>query len=75
VTVLAIARHYGDDQLHGFMQALGMSTTKNTSAGERLFSSELGLVLAGRTLGTRRRGSKPGDNTEAAFLNLASVCS
>jgi DNA (cytosine-5)-methyltransferase 1 len=73
VTILAIARHYGDEQLHGFMQALGMSTTTDTSADERLSSSELGLVLAGRTLGTRRRGSKPGDNTEAAFLNLASV--
>jgi DNA (cytosine-5)-methyltransferase 1 len=73
VTILAIARDYGDDQLHGLMQALGMSTAKDSSAGERLASSELGLVLAGKTLGTRRRGSKPGDNTESAFLNLASI--
>ena len=72
VTILAIARDYGDEQLHGLMQSLGMSTAKDSSAGERL-AFELGLVLAGTTLGTRRRGRKPGDNTEAAFQNLASI--
>ena len=73
VTILAVARHYGDEQLHGLMQTLGMSTAQDLSAADRLASSELGLVLGGKTLGTRRRGSKPGDNTEAAFLNLASI--
>lgn len=73
VTVLAVARQYGDEQLHGLMQSLGMSTQRDTSAGERLTSSELGLILSGRSLGTRKRGSKPGDNTQAAFRNLAEI--
>jgi hypothetical protein len=73
VTVLAVARQYGDEQLHGLMQTLGMSTQKDTSAGERLTSSELGLILSGQSLGTRKRGSKPGDNTQAAFRNLAEI--
>jgi hypothetical protein len=73
VTVLAVARQFGDDQLHALMQGLGMSTQKDTSARDRIVSSELGLVLGGESLGTRRRGSKPGDNTQAAFRNLAEI--
>jgi hypothetical protein len=73
VTALAVARQFGDDQLHGLMRDLGMSTQRDTSARERLRSSELGLILSGESLGTRKRGSKPGDNTQAAFRNLAEI--
>jgi hypothetical protein len=73
VTVLAVARQYGDEQLHGLMRGLGMSTQKDNSASSRLLSSELGLILTGQSLGTRKRGSKPGDNTQAAFRSLAEI--
>jgi DNA (cytosine-5)-methyltransferase 1 len=36
-------------------------------------TSELGLILDGQSLGTRKRGSKPGDNTQAAFRSLAEI--
>ena len=42
-------------------------------APERVFSSELGLILAGESLGTRRRGSKPGGGTEQAFAGIAEI--
>lgn len=73
VTVLAVARQYGDAQLHKLMQDQGMSIAADESARERLGTSELGLILAGESLGTRKRGSKPGDNTQAAFQNLATI--
>ena len=73
ITILAIARTYGDDQLHGLMKARNMSTARDNQAAERLASSELGLILSNQTLGTRRRGQKPGDNTKAAFTNLADI--
>jgi hypothetical protein len=73
VTVLAIARQFGDNQLHELMQKLGMSTQKDATASDRLTSSELGLILKGESLGTRKRGSKPGDNTQIAFRNLAEI--
>ena len=55
------------------MHSRGMSTQKDSSAGDRAASSELGLILSGQSLGTRKRGSKPGDNTLAAFRNLAEI--
>lgn len=73
VTVLAVARQYGDEQLHGLMQRQGMSTQKDTSASNRLMTSELGLLLSGESLGIRKRGSKPGDNTQTAFRSLAEI--
>lgn len=73
VTALAVARQYGDDELHSMMHSRGMSTQSDESAGDRLVSSELGLILSGESLGTRKRGSKPGDNTRAAFENLADI--
>lgn len=73
LTILSIARTYGDDQLHGLMKSRGMSISRDPQAPERLSSSELGVLLRGETLGTRRRGSKPGDNTRAAFANLADI--
>lgn len=73
LTILAIARTYGDDHLHALMKARGMSTTADKQAAERLEASELGVLMSGQPLGTRRRGSKPGDNTKAAFANLADI--
>jgi hypothetical protein len=73
LTILAIARTYGDDQLHGLMKGRGMSVSPDKQAAERLSASELGLLISGRTLGTRKRGSKPGDNTQAAFAGLADI--
>ena len=73
VTVTAVARQYGDDELHRLMRAAGMSTSADTSASERLAGSELGLILAGQSLGTRKRGSKPGPGTKEAFEKLAEI--
>jgi hypothetical protein len=73
LTALAIARQYGDDQLHELMRQNGMSTQAEPKAPERVFSSELGLILAGESLGTRRRGSKPGGGTEQAFAGIAEI--
>jgi hypothetical protein len=73
VTALAVARQYGDKQLHGLMRGQGMSTQRDASASERLTSSELGLILSGQSLGTRKRGARPGANTQAAFRSLAEI--
>jgi DNA (cytosine-5)-methyltransferase 1 len=73
VTILAIAREFGDSALHDLMRAAGMSTQRDQSARERLRTSELGLMLAGESLGTRKRGSKPGGGTQQAFAGLASI--
>jgi hypothetical protein len=73
LTVLSIARTYGDDQLHGLMKARGMSVAADRQAAERLATSELGILISGQPLGTRKRGSKPGDNTKAAFAGLADI--
>lgn len=73
VTVLAVAREYGGERLHELMRERGMSTTSDPKAGERLASSELGLILAGESLGTRKRGSKAGGGTDAAFRSLAQI--
>src|SRR5947199_853896 len=55
------------------MEAADMQTKPDSSATERLRASELGLLLDGRTLGTRKRGPKPGDNTYRAFMKLAQI--
>ena len=73
VTALSVARQYGDEQLHGLMRGQGMSTQTDALAGDRLRSSELGLILSGQSLGTRRRGARPGANTQAAFRSLAEI--
>lgn len=73
LTALAVAREYGDETLHDLMKSEGMSLSGDGSAVDRITSSELGVVLSGETLGTRRRGSKPGSNTQAAFQSLANV--
>ena len=73
VTVLSIARQYGDKGLYALMRAASMSTQADKSAQSRLLGSELGLIIAGETLGTRRRGSKPGGGTQQAFAGLAEI--
>ncbi len=73
VTALAVAREYGDTALHDHMKAAGMSTSPDASAEGRLHGSELGLLLAGASLGTRKRGSKPGPGTKTAFAGLANI--
>ncbi len=73
VAILAVARQYGDDQVKDLMRSEGMSTSPDLKAKERLQSSEPGLVMAGGSVGTRRRGSKPGGGSEVAFEGLARI--
>jgi len=73
MTVLAVAREFGDAELHELMKTEGMSTQPDKKAPERIEASELGVILAGNSLGTRRRGSKPGGGTQTAFGGLAKI--
>ncbi|MFG2037528.1 hypothetical protein [Dactylosporangium sp. NPDC048998] len=73
LAALAIAREYGGPELHQLMKGLNMSTSADSRAADRLRSSELGLLISGKSLGTRRVGGKAGDNTQAAFKNLAQI--
>ncbi|MEU9471081.1 hypothetical protein AB0D78_31575 [Streptomyces avermitilis] len=73
MTALAVARQYGEDALHHEMTELGMSTSAEPKAVERLLSAELGVLLGGNSLGLRRRGGKAGSNTQAAFESLAFI--
>lgn len=73
VTVLAVAREFGDDELHDLMRAKNMSTQPDETARTRLRNSELGVIMAGESLGTRKRGSKPGGGTQQAFGSLAEI--
>ncbi|MCW2992570.1 MAG: hypothetical protein JWQ18_65 [Conexibacter sp.] len=75
VTALAVARQFGSDKLHEAMKAAGMSTAPDKTASDRLLTSELGLVLAGKKVGTRKRGKKPGKDTVARFESLAKIAS
>jgi hypothetical protein len=52
-----------------------MSTDRDDKALDRIRESVLGKLLAGATLGTGRRGPKPGSNTVAAFEKLAQIAS
>jgi DNA (cytosine-5)-methyltransferase 1 len=70
---LAAAREFGSPALHDAMKARGMQVKGDPSAGGRLTSSDLGVVLGGSGLGTRRRGPKPGDNTKEAFGKLTDI--
>lgn len=71
--VLAVARAYGSNALHAEMKARGMQTNTDATAGDRLRTSELGVILSGQGLGTRKRGQKPGDNTKEAFAKLTEI--
>lgn len=73
VTILSVARQFGDDAAHELMREANMSTNPDPKAEERLLSSELGLIMSGESLGTRKRGSKPGGGTDAAFSGLAEI--
>ncbi|MFE9744601.1 hypothetical protein ACFYOT_06825 [Saccharothrix saharensis] len=70
---LAIARTYGNDRLHAMMKSVDMSTRKDGDAAERLRTSELGVLLSGASLGTRKRGGKAGSNTHSGFLKLTQI--
>jgi hypothetical protein len=73
VTALAVAREYGDQQLHELMRGEEMTVAGDGSASERLAGSELGVLLTGGSLGTRKRGPKPGSNTQRAFASLTKI--
>ncbi|MEJ7787090.1 MAG: hypothetical protein WKF96_19990 [Solirubrobacteraceae bacterium] len=75
VTILSVAREFGDEKLHDLMRAAGMATSAASTmpADDRLRASELGRILANDTLGTRKRGSKAGPETKAAFESLAGI--
>lgn len=72
-TVLAVCRTFGTKKLHSLMQDKGMSITSDGSASERLRNSQLGVLISGSSLETRRRGMKPRGNTMDAFLKLAEI--
>lgn len=72
-TALAVSRTHGDTELKDLMREAGMSTNKDSKAEQRIKESILGVLLSGGQLGTGRRGSKAGDNTKAAFENLAQI--
>jgi DNA (cytosine-5)-methyltransferase 1 len=73
MTALAVARRYGDEHLHELMKTAGMSIKPDAAATDRLRSSELGLIFSGQSLGTRKRGGKPGGGTKTAFGGLANI--
>lgn len=72
-TVLSVARQYGDDQLHSLMRESGMATSADKTAEARISDSELGTLLTGSSLGTRKPGGKSGSNTKTSFLKLAAI--
>jgi DNA (cytosine-5)-methyltransferase 1 len=73
ITALAIAREFGDSELHELMRKQNMSTQRDPAAVGRLKASELGLVLSHSSLGTRKVGGKPGGGTQTAFAGLAKI--
>jgi DNA (cytosine-5)-methyltransferase 1 len=73
VAALALCRTFGSPALHDAMQLRGMTTNSDDTATDRVVGSELGLLLRGESLGTRKRGPKPGSNTVAAFKNIAEI--
>lgn len=75
VTALAVLRTYGDEKLKTAMKARGMVTNADPTVEDRLLRSELGTLLSGRSLGTRKRGPKPGNNTIAAMTSIAAIAS
>lgn len=70
---LAMARQHGDAKLREAMRAQKLSVKKDEQADARLRASELGVIMSGDSLGTRRRGQKPGSNTKIAFEGLAGI--
>jgi len=70
---LAVARQYANDRLRELMRNEGLSVSKDRQADDRARNSELGLIVSGKSLGTRRRGKKAGGNTKTAFDGLARI--
>ncbi|MFD0691439.1 hypothetical protein [Actinomadura fibrosa] len=73
VCILAVARTYGNPALRSAMQAKGMQVSSDVSASRRIRESDLGILLEGKPLGTRKRGPKPGQNTKDAFAKLVEI--
>ena len=73
VCALAAARTFGSPELHSVMKLAGMQVNPDPQAQERLENSELGILLSGKPLGTRKRGPKAGDNTKDAFAKLIEI--
>lgn len=72
-TALAVARDFGDTKLKEAMVARGMDTKGDGKAMARIAAGQLGLLLTGQALGTRKRGPKEGSNTKAAMKNLVDI--
>ncbi|GGH36489.1 hypothetical protein [Microbacterium album] len=73
LTALAVARSFGDAKLKEQMVARGMDTKSDAKAIERITTGQLGLLMRGQALGTRKRGPKEGSNTKAAMKNLVDI--
>ncbi|MBB5784262.1 hypothetical protein [Nonomuraea jabiensis] len=73
VCINAIARTFGTSSLHAAMQGQGMQISADSSAVRRIQESDLGTLLQGMPLRTRKRGPKPGQNTKDAFVKLAEI--
>ncbi|WAC67544.1 DUF222 domain-containing protein [Agrococcus sp. SL85] len=73
LAVLAIARAFADEPLRQAMVAAGLSTNRDKSAISRIQTSQLGLILSGKSLGPRRRGGRPGGSTLNAYRGLATI--
>ena len=73
LTALAVARTFGDAKLKAAMTLRGMDTKLDSKAVDRIRTSQLGLLLAGQPLGTRKRGPKEGSNTKSAMANLIDI--
>jgi hypothetical protein len=72
---LAIARTYAGADLKKALLAQNMSANRDQKTLGRVESSELGLMLADKSLGQRKRGAKPKNNTVTAFHGLATIAS
>jgi hypothetical protein len=73
LTALAVARDFGDAKLKDAMSTRGMDTKSDGKAIGRVSGGQLGLLIRGHTLGTRKRGPKEGSNTKAAMKNLVDI--
>jgi hypothetical protein len=73
VEVLEIAREFGDDALHNMMRAKNMTVKREPKALDRLAATDVGLIMSGKSLGLRKKGRRPGKNTQAAFRTLAEI--
>jgi hypothetical protein len=72
VTILSVARQYGDDKLHDLMKEAGMLTNSDPEAPTRLRGSELGLIIeAGAPSSARRVRSEPQRAPRDALPDLA----